>query len=105
MENLNLNQQDDDDLTQLRAACLHLEREFNNYRKRANVTRETVDDLRATQDKLPSELVSRAIDTQKRNMLNQIEQMAAIYEDGLVLLFRYMGSIGLLFLIIYVGEL
>ncbi len=103
MENLNCNQQDDDEITQLRAACLHLEREFNAYKKRANVTRETVDDLRNTQDKLPSELITRAIDTQKRNMLNQLQEMGDIYEDGLVLLFRYMTSIGLLTCVMFIG--
>ncbi len=96
MENLNVNQQDDDDLMQLRAAALHLEKEFLSYRKRANVTRETVDDLRNTQDRLPSELITRAIDTQKRNMLNQLQELGDVHEDALVLLFRYMKSIGLL---------
>lgn len=104
MLNANLKQNNDNDnLTQLRAAALHLEAEFKGYQKRALRTRETIADLGETQQKMSPDMVEALIESEKRNMLHGLAQLADIYEDSLVVLYRYMGSIGLLtWLILYV---
>ena len=93
----NLQTQATDDLLPILDAAQNLQTEFNQYQLQAKNNRETINDLMTLDSKaIPPELMAMVVENEQRNLFNEMRHCAAMYEDGLLLLMRYMMQIGLL---------